>query len=478
MEAPLVREVPYLDPLDAYGAFAGEPYALLLDARAPGKDDRALAGRHAFVAADPFRTIGCEGASVRVAGKDVPGDPFRVLQRILAEQGRSESVAGLPPFQGGAAGYFGYELNRHLERLPEGPDDAFRVPDMMVGLYDLVLAIDVARRRAWIVSSGRPATTPRSRRRRAEARAERLAATLASRRALPPSPPDAREVPDLEWRSNFASRAAYESAVARVVELIHAGDVFQVNLSQRFRTRLPPGLDPLSCYRRLRRISAAPFGAFLDFGEMRVASNSPERFLRVVGERVETRPIKGTRPRGATPAEDRALAGELLASEKDRAENVMIVDLLRNDLSRVCRDHSVRVPALCALESFATVHHLVSTVEARLSPGSDAMDLLRAAFPGGSITGAPKVRAMEIIAALEPSRRGPYCGAIGYVGFDGTMDTSVAIRTITFRGRDAVFQVGGGVVADSEPAAEYDETLAKARALFACFEPREEVAPT
>ena len=201
-------------------------------------------------------------------------------------------------------------------------------------------------------------------------------------------------------------------------------------------------------------------------GEVEIVSASPERFLKLADRRVETRPIKGTRPRGSTPEEDRRLGEELLASAKDRAENVMIVDLLRNDLSRVCRDHTVLTPEICVLESFATVHHLVSTVTGELRPGLDAVDLLRATFPGGSITGAPKIRAMEIIAELEPTRRGPYCGAIGWLGGDGWMDTSITIRTYAIKDRRVAFQAGGGIVADSDPAAEYDETLDKARALI------------
>ena len=243
-------------------------------------------------------------------------------------------------------------------------------------------------------------------------------------------------------------------------------DIFQANLSQRFQADLPPGLDAWGLYRRLRARNPAPFAAYLDTGAVQIASASPERFLELRGRQVETRPIKGTRPRGATPAEDLALGQELLASAKDRAENVMIVDLLRNDLSRVCRDHTVLTPEICVLESFATVHHLVSTVTGELRPGLDAVDLLRATFPGGSITGAPKIRAMEIIAELEPTARGPYCGAIGWMGADGWMDTSITIRTFAIKDGRVAFQAGGGIVADSDPAAEYEETLAKARALL------------
>jgi para-aminobenzoate synthetase component 1 len=218
-------------------------------------------------------------------------------------------------------------------------------------------------------------------------------------------------------------------------------------------------------YGRLRERNAAPFAGLFDLGGAFVASASPERFLRVEGGEVETRPIKGTRPRGATPAEDAARAAELLASAKDRAENVMIVDLMRNDLGRVCEYGTVRVPALCRLESYRYVHHLVSEVRGRLRPGVGRVDLLRAAFPGGSVTGAPKVRAMEIIAELEPTARGPYCGSLGYVGFDGTMDTSILIRTFTVARGWVQFPVGGGIVADSDPEREYEETLHKAEGL-------------
>jgi para-aminobenzoate synthetase component 1 len=251
-----------------------------------------------------------------------------------------------------------------------------------------------------------------------------------------------------------------------VREYIVAGDIFQANLSQRFQSSLPEA--PFDLYRRLRHRNPAPFAAYLDFGELAVLSASPERFLRLDQERrlVETRPIKGTRPRGLGPMHDAALGRALAESEKDRAENVMIVDLLRNDLSRVCRPGTVRVPELFALEHHPTVHHLVSTVVGELEPSADAFDLIRAAFPGGSITGAPKVRAMEIIAELEPTQRGVYCGSIGYLSATGAMDTSIVIRTyLALRGQ-VYFQAGGGIVADSDPELEYRETLDKARGLI------------
>jgi para-aminobenzoate synthetase component 1 len=265
-------------------------------------------------------------------------------------------------------------------------------------------------------------------------------------------------------RSSF-SHAAYLEAVRRVREYIFAGDIFQANLSQRFETPLTE--EPWAIYRRLRARNAAPFAAYLEFPELTVLSASPERFLRVdTAGNVETRPIKGTRPRGVGPEHDAALGQALTESDKDRAENLMIVDLMRNDLSRVCAPGSVHVPELFAIEKYATVHHLVSTVAGTLAPGADALTLLQAAFPPGSITGAPKLRAMEIIAELEPPQRGVYCGSIGYWSVTGALDTSVAIRTAMAVGGRIYFGAGGGIVADSDPEQEYRETIDKARGII------------
>jgi para-aminobenzoate synthetase component I len=458
----LVREIPWLDPLAAFAAVRDLPWPVLLDSARP--DPRL--GRWSYVAADPFLRLASKDGRIASGERSFTGDPFAVLQRALAHY-RLEHDPALPaPFQTGAVGYLGYELAHHLERLPHPARDDLAFPDLMVGFYDVVLAFDMHERRAWLLASGWPETTPEASMHRRKARADLFAARLGRAREVEGGP-EARG--EAAVRSNF-TRPAYEAAVQRVVDYILAGDIFQANLSQRFLAERPDGLDAWGLYRRLRRRNPAPFAAFLDFGEVAVASASPERFLRLEGRRVETRPIKGTRPRGATPEEDARLGAELLASEKDRAENVMIVDLLRNDLSRVCRDHSVLTPEICALESFATVHHLVSTVTGELRPGLDAVDLLRATFPGGSITGAPKIRAMEIIAELEPTARGPYCGSIGWLGFDGWMDTSITIRTYAMKDRHVAFQAGGGIVADSEPSAEYEETLAKARALIDALE--------
>lgn len=458
-----VEECDFLEPVAAFSRFAAKPYSLLFDSALQG----ARHGRYSFIATDPFLTLVFKDGEIWLGQKRFRGDPFQVLGHQLARY-RQPTLDTLPPFQGGAAGYFAYDLCHHLERLPSPPaeHDGLAFPDMAIGFYDVVVAFDLWQRRAWIISTGHPETSADNRRNRAVRRLDAFKRALAAPAKSLPTPITGIPV---SWQSNF-THEAYEATVAKIIDYIWAGDIFQANLSQRFRTRLPEYFDPFPLYCRLRALNPAPFAAYLNFGDTVLASSSPERFLRLRGDMVETRPIKGTRPRGMVPAEDAALAEVLRESVKDRSENVMIVDLLRNDLSRVCRDHSVQVPELCALESYATVHHLVSTVTGRLRPGMTAVDLLSAAFPGGSVTGAPKVRAMEIIAELEPTRRGPYCGCIGYLGFDGGMDTNITIRTLAFKDGNAVFQAGGGIVADSDPTLEYDETLDKARALFACFE--------
>lgn len=452
---PLIEELDWVAPHEFFHALAAEPFALFLDSATAGPArDPALHGRWSFIAIDPFRRLCWRQGEA--------GKPFDLLKSALAELPPVEGGKDTPPFPGGAAGFFGYGLGRTLERLPpqERPfavDDQ-HLPDMALGFYDTVLAFDMVARRAFIVSTGLPERDPATRRKRAALRAADMRERLASGQgALAPAPVAAPGI-----CSNF-TREGYERAVARVIDYIHAGDIFQANLSQRFEAELAEGDTPYALYSRLRAASPAPFASFFNFGEGAIVSSSPERFLLCREGDVETKPIKGTRQRGLTPEEDRRLATELLASEKDRAENVMIVDLLRNDISRVCEDDSVTVEKLCELESFANVHHLVSTVRGKLRRGETAADLLAACFPGGSVTGAPKRRAMEIIAELEPTARGPYCGAIGYLGADGGMDSAIAIRTMTVKERHVTFQAGGGIVADSDPKAEYEETLAKAR---------------
>ncbi len=446
--SPLLREVEWAEPHEVFQSFAHEPFALLLES---SLHDVELESRWSFIALDPYERLLVRDACA------MP-DPFAFLKSRLAKHTLHHNPA-LPPFIGGAAGFFGYDLAQALERLPAKTRpfalDDQNLPDMAIGLYDCVIAFDHQMRRAFITSNGAGGHDTVSRADKLERRLITAHPFMASR-DLPPATP--------ELVSNF-TRDTYENAVKRIIEYIFAGDIFQANLSQRFEGVLGSDESAYALYLRLRAKSPAPFASFFNFGSGQLISSSPERFLSCRDGRVLTQPIKGTRPRGKSPAEDALLAQALLTSEKDRAENVMIVDLLRNDLSKVCEDGSVIVEKLCALEKFATVFHLVSTISGRLRRDADAIDLLTACFPGGSITGAPKLRAMEIIAELEPTTRGPYCGAIGYIGFDGCMDTSIAIRTMIAAGRRVTFQAGGGVIADSEARAEYDETLAKAFAM-------------
>ncbi|HEX6435126.1 MAG TPA: aminodeoxychorismate synthase component I [Gemmatimonadales bacterium] len=476
------------DPSAVCARFLDLPHLLFLDSTPPTRSlgEAQPLQQFSFLSADPWTVVRSKGRSTEIRRQEddrwrpASGDALSVARGLLPMPPPGP-IPGVPPFQGGLAGYIGYDWGAVLERLPATRYDDLRIPDVTLGLYDWVIAWDHLQGLAWLISTGLP-ESGEAQARRARARAslvrERLigkrVSAMAGRRgsgreasATPPTYPvtDVEGAASIGLRSTFTHRG-YLDAVARVREYIIAGDIFQANLSQRFQSRLPE--PPFDLYRRLRRRNPAPFSAYLDFGDLQILSASPERFLRLEPGRreVETRPIKGTRPRGLGPMHDAALGRALAESQKDRAENVMIVDLLRNDLSRVCRPGTVRVPELFALEHHPTVHHLVSTVVGELDPGADAFDLIRAAFPGGSITGAPKVRAMEIIAELEPTQRGVYCGSIGYLSASGAMDTSIVIRTYLVIRGEVYFQAGGGIVADSDPELEYRETLDKARGLI------------
>ncbi len=488
MSTPLVEElVPPPDPVECCARFRGLPYLLFLDS---ARDPERL-GRYSFLAADPALVVHGKGARATVldtrTGSRTALETHALagVRAILAPH-LTDPIPGLPPFQGGAAGYLAYDWGAVLERLPSPRWDDLAIPDVVFPIYDWVIAWDHLERRAWLISTGMPASGE-AKSQRCESRfryafdrssGRSLSTEVAAKTRVPmagPEPAPSYPVSDIDFpptldlRSSFTHRG-YLDALTRVREYIIAGDIFQANLSQRFEAPLTESLWTL--YRRLRGINPAPFAAFLEFGDLTVASASPERFLRLdPAHQIEARPIKGTRPRGVYPAHDAALGRALQESEKDRAENLMIVDLMRNDLSRVSLPGSVRVPELFTLERYATVHHLVSTVTGTLEPGRDAVDLLCATFPGGSITGAPKVRAMEIIAELEPSRRGVYCGSIGYLSVTGVMDTSIVIRTYQAVHGRVYFSAGGGIVADSDPEQEYRETFDKARALIRALTP-------
>ncbi|MEZ6073615.1 MAG: anthranilate synthase component I family protein [Pirellulales bacterium] len=465
---PAVAElVPAPDAEDVFRRLASYDRCLFLDS---ALRDETL-GRYSFVTANPCAWL--EQSAAETGGLD---NVVRWLDRCAGTR-----VTGLPPFQGGVAGLFGYDFNRQFETLPAARYDEFGVPALAVGLYDVVVAFDHRDERCWIISQGWPETDGDRRRRRAEDRLAWIRAIVAGAcpGGLPSGEPPALTVPASALAPQFATSVqaaltsdfapdGYLRAVERAVQYIFDGDVFQVNLKQRLLR--PAASDSVSLYLRMRRRNPATFAAYLDLGDVQIVSASPERFLRVDDREVESRPIKGTRRRTHLPEADLFAGDELKASEKDRAENVMIVDLMRNDLSRVCETDSVRVTDLCRLENYAFVQHLVSGVVGRLAADKSSFDLLAATFPGGSVTGAPKIRAQEIIAELEPTARGAYCGSLGYIGLDGAMDTSILIRTVTAAGGWWQAPVGGGIVAQSVPRHEYEETWHKAEGLLRAFE--------
>jgi para-aminobenzoate synthetase component 1 len=445
--------------MDAAERLRDLPGIALLESARPGRN-----ARWTYLTADPAAVL--EGPAY---GPDVFATARRVLGRLAADP---VTIPEAPAFTGGLVGYLSYDLGRRLERLPSMAIADQELPHLHLALHDWVVAWDRRTGHAWLAA------------RAVDERIGRLDARLADlrERLLAPCRPAARPMPEppsaFEFRSGL-DRAAYEAGVEAIRDEIARGEIYQANLTRRLETAFRG--DPWPLYRRLRTGDPALFAAFLDLGASPVTgapraivSASPEPFLRLTRDgRVAADPIKGTRPRGRDRNEDRALARELLTSGKDRAENVMIVDVLRNDLGRVCRPGTVRVPRLCRLERTAAVQHLVSTVTGTLAPGVDAFHLLSAAFPGGSITGAPKIRAMQLLEAHEPVRRGPYTGAAGWIGADGAMQTSILIRTLVVDGTRLTLHVGGGITWRSDPAAEWDETVAKARGPLSAIGGRE-----
>ncbi len=434
-----------IDPVVLFRGIKSRPYAFFLDS---SNGDKKL-GRYSMMGCEPFLVFRSKARRISLEWADgkrqeFDGDPFLELKKLMARY--KDEGPGFFPFGSGCVGYFAYDMKNLVERLPEKARDDLDLPDCILGFYDSAVVYDHACDEFHVTGRGLGL--------------EKILSEARRQENAPPPPSPAEPEP------NFTVRE-YVRAVEKAKEYIRRGDIYQVNLSQRFETGFSG--DPFSLYCRLRDASPAPFSAYLDFGEVKILSSSPERFLLKRGDYVETRPIKGTRPRGEDARGDASLERDLAASAKDRAEHVMIVDLERNDLGRVCEYGSVRPSEMFSLERYSTVFHLVSTVSGRLRPGTDALDCLRAAFPGGSITGAPKIRSMEIIEELEPVKRSIYTGAIGYISFDGNMDTSIAIRTIVIKGKKAYFQVGGGIVADSDPEAEYQETLDKARGMMAAL---------
>jgi len=443
-------------PEQAYLLAARSPHFFFLDSSL--RDE--VMGRFSFVGWSPKLFLSCFGRDVTVRTKrggtrSFRSNPFSLLRRVIASN--AVAVEERPfPFCGGLVGFMGYDLCHFLERLPVTVARDIRLPDLYFAFYDRLLAFDHLRGEVYAASCGAG--------REGSGGLEEAAAFAAEARLV--DVPEAVSPRAGGIRCGF-TKLSYVRAVERAKEYIFAGDIFEVNLSQRFQTKILCG--DVELYLKLRRINPAPFACHIGLGDRSMLGSSPELFLRVRGDHVVTRPIKGTRPRGKTDADERRIRNELLHSAKDTAELNMIVDLERNDLGKVCSYGSVRVDEHKTVETYETVHHLVGTVSGRLHPERDFVDLVKATFPGGSITGAPKVRAMEIIDELEPTARGAYTGCAGYIGVDGRSDMDLTIRTFVRGGDDLCFQVGGAVVADSDPEGEYEETLDKAKALFSAI---------
>ncbi len=428
-------------------------------------------GRYSFIGVDPPLSLSIHGNQVTLSSNGgvvlerfAGPAPLTELARLLSRR-RPIRVPDLPAFIGGAVGFWGYEAVRYFERLPAPPEDEFNLPDAVFLLADNLVIFDHVKHRLLVLANARLEGDLTSAYAEAVARIEAIVARLAQ----PLTPPSLPDVSNGQAWDSTHSPAAFEAMVLRAKEYIAAGDIFQVVLSQRLARRTRA--DPFAIYRALRMTNPSPYMFFLDLPDgLRLIGASPEMHVRLEGRMARVRPIAGTRPRGSTPAEDARLAEELLADPKERAEHVMLVDLARNDLGRVCRYGTVRVPVMIAVERYSHVMHLVSDVVGELQEGMDAFRLLAATFPAGTVSGAPKVRAMEIIAGLEGRRRGPYAGAVGWIGYDGNMDTCITIRTIVMKDDLCLVQAGAGIVADSRPEAEYQETMNKARALAVAVE--------
>ena len=422
-------------------------------------------GRYSFLTADPFMQIELRGPRIMIVSAQgteefESPDPLAELERRV-ESFKAVHLPELPPFTGGAIGYAGYDVVRYTERLPNPPPDDRHLPDLAFAFFDRMVVFDHINKTIVVVAMARldqlePAAAYRDAQRRIDAMVDRLSTSA----DLPPIDIDTAGAPQIPYKSN-CTQDEYQQAVERCVEYIRAGDIFQVVISQRLEVDIHAA--PLDIYRALRVVNPSPFMFYLRTPSATLVGSSPEVMARVVDGLVTVRPLAGTRPRGRTEEEDRRLAEELLADPKERAEHVMLVDLGRNDVGRVARFRSVEVTDIMAIERYSHVMHITTNVSGRLADGKNAFDALRACLPAGTVSGAPKVRAMQIIDELEPTRRGPYAGAVGYIDYGGNMDTCIALRTIVVQGNKAYVQAGAGIVADSNPAAEYQETLNKAR---------------
>jgi len=448
-------------PISVYKKIVREGPAYLLESVEGGEN----LARYSFIGFDPFLVFTSRDEEAQLTGggqqKTMPGPPLESLERVLSGF-RVYRRSGLPRFYGGAVGYVSYDAVRFIERVELPPDGIRGLPDCSFIFAGTVLVFDHVRRTLTIVVNSLTGDNPEKSYGETVERIEAIIQALGGN--IPPEVEYSRQELHGNRVEASLSKAEYMERVLRAKEYIRAGDILQVVLSHRIRVSFSG--EPFNVYRRLRALNPSPYLFYLDFGGVKVVGSSPEMLVRVEGETVETCPIAGTRPRGADPRADEALAAELLEDAKERAEHVMLVDLGRNDLGKVCETGSVRMARFMEVERFSHVMHLVSNVRGRLAPGKNAFDALKACFPAGTVTGAPKVRAMEIISELEPDGRGIYAGAIGYFGFSGNLDTAIAIRMVVFHEGSAYIQAGAGIVADSDPEREYEETLNKARALL------------
>lgn len=454
----LVRQIETkLNGFQLYTIFKDRKNSFFLDS---GMDNEKL-GQFSFIGCDPIVLVKSKDDDITVTDENgtrtFKGDPFEELSKIM-DRYKLEYYSELP-FIGGAVGYFGYDLCHHIEKLPRKAVDDVKIPDMYFGIYDGVIAIDHrgdGPDKVYVAALGVKGDELKV--------VEELCSEIESAEKEGVHIELKYKNRSLDFKSNFKSKEDYKDSIQKVRDYIKSGDIYQVNLTQRFECELEE--DPYELYAKLREINPAPFASFLDLEDANIVCSSPERFIKVRDGVIETRPIKGTINRGSTPEEDEKNRNQLINSEKDKAELLMIVDLERNDLGKISKTGTVKVTELFHLEEYATVYHLVSTIVGEVEDSYDAIDCVKATFPGGSITGAPKIRSMEVIDELEPTQRNIYTGSIGYIGFNGDMDLNIVIRTIVCKDKKAYFQVGGGITWDSDPELEYQETLHKGRALM------------
>ncbi|MBI5193749.1 MAG: anthranilate synthase component I family protein [Nitrospirae bacterium] len=459
------KKIPWYDPFITYTKLKGTGPSFLLESPLESRNLRT--SRYSFIGVNPAIVVEGKGDKIKITEdseiRTLSGNPLEVVKSILKKREMVPvHIQGLPPFTGGAVGYLGYDIVHNFERLPCHASDDLGLPDLMLMFTDNVTVFDNLEKCGWIIGVSDDVCMP------ASDIWEQIENTESGIMADVPVLNTKGPLSKINVVSNLTQKE-YVAMVRRCKEYISAGDIFQANLSQRLSASVR-GADPLNIYRVLREINPSPFSAFIDTGSFQLISSSPERLVRLHNGVADTRPIAGTRPRGKSQVENGILMDELITSEKERAEHLMLVDLERNDLGRVCKYGSVKVDEFMALESYSHVNHIVSNVSGETRPNVDAFDLIEAVFPGGTITGVPKIRCMEIIDELEPTTRGPYTGSIGYISYTGDMDLNIIIRTFIIKDGWAHIQVGAGIVADSDPEKEYKETLYKAEALLKTLE--------